>query len=119
MKNLYGIVGWYADKVDENEVVGVTFGGFLIVENSRIITDGNLVDRLGNSRIIIGSITESELEFKKRYHKSRDDIEYKFRREGSLWVGRYKMYEKNGISEAITNLAPFQNVERLKTLKNL
>lgn len=51
---------------------------------------GEMNDCFGESHLFNVVITKDELTFEKKYEHRRDYINYKFQREGNIWVGGYE-----------------------------
>lgn len=73
------------------------FDGDLVFKDERAF-QGRLSDKWGLSQIE-GTLSEEELEFRKRYDHKNSPILYSFRKEGDLWIGSY-IGETTGVGGA-------------------
>ncbi|MBI3334700.1 hypothetical protein HYZ97_04385 [Candidatus Pacearchaeota archaeon] len=85
---LWSITGWFEQI--QNDIPATAFGGYfrLDLELNEIV-QGQMIDVWGPS-IIKGEMSDREMQFKKRYEFREDIIEYKFKKQGYLWVGGYQ-----------------------------
>ena len=64
-------------------------------------------DEIGNSILFNVVVSPEELSFDKRYLRRENPINYKFKRKGNLWVGKYSgMAVGEGITKCITCEVP-------------
>ncbi len=91
MGSLYSISGLFFERVPRGIV---PFGGSFMRENEDVESsiEGGLLDYYGNSDIN-GKISDSELEFRKRYENKGYEILYEFRfdKEKDCWLGEYSI----------------------------
>ncbi len=108
MGELYSISGFY-----EQIFAGtVAFGGFFFRNNNKL--EGDLLDDAGASAID-GVISDTDLQFLKRYKGRKDIIQYVFtRQQNGFWVGRWtQKVETGGNGRAICKInKDFDDVTR-------
>ena len=99
---LYSITGIFGSFQEKG---CAAFGGYFRYDvESRILFDGQLIDRWGAS-VIHGEMNDEILEFEKMYHHDKNRFNYKFRKENGIWRGTYQFKGRGtsrGMSQCIT-----------------
>lgn len=103
-ERLWSIIGYFTQPRLRGGVA--PFGGYFFqdLHLGGTITHGELVDALGQSEIKGKIIPDVELSFEKKYCGENDIVLYEFKKEGDIYVGRYKRigrYPVEGPSQCI------------------
>ena len=102
--HLYGITGWISQPA--NEVECAAFGGYFRYDvKDELVVDGQLIDMWGSSSIE-GEMTDDRLEFSKKYDQRKDVVNYRFKKQGGIWIGEYSgVGTEKGPAQCTTFLA--------------